>query len=146
MSETKNISKEGYYQHGVKHEETCDCQAYNFEDWLPHIAKDFFWFNIHTVGSYQGRVYGVALYKNQIGIYEDYYGSCSGCGAWGEGGEPTSQDEVISKCKFFDSVIDAVSYLAKIDSYERPEVEPMIEAIKKIESFRNTKEKDGLPK
>ncbi len=132
----EKLSADGFYQHGVKHETTCDCQAYNFEDWLPHIAPDLFWFNIHTVGNYQGNVYGVALYKGQIGIYEDYYGSCSGCGAWGEGGEPTSQDEVIGKCKFFDSVIDAVGYLATIGHYETPEVEPMIEAIKKADVFK----------
>lgn len=143
MSKESSLSLEGFYQHKVQQEPSCDCRAYNFEEWLPHIAKDFFWFNIHTVGSYQGQVFGVALYKNQIAIYEDYYGSCSGCGAWGEGGEPTSQDEVVSRCKLFDSVVDAVTYLAKIDSYERPEVDSMVEAIKKAEAYR-TKVTNGI--
>lgn len=43
-----------------------------FSDWLPYIAQDMIWFNVHDVGSYQGSVYGVAIYRGKIGIYEDY--------------------------------------------------------------------------
>lgn len=114
------------------------CDAYNYQDWLPHIAPDFFWFDIQDVGSYQGQVYGVAVYNKQIAIYEDYYGSCSGCGAWGEGGEPTSQDEVIKLCKFFNTKDEAILYCTKMDSYEKPDMDIFVKAVQNADTFLNT--------
>ena len=119
------------------------CDAYTFEDWLPHIAPELFWFNIQDVGSYQGSVYGVALYKDQIVIYEDYYGSCSGCGAWGEGGEPISQDDVLSKSKLFDTKEETLVYIAKMDKYESPDIDAMNKAIDQALEFKNTEHSFG---
>jgi len=128
----------GLIIHKVKHEHTCDCEAYNYDEWLPHIAQDFFWFNIQDVGSYQGQVFGVAIYKNQFAIYEDYYGSCSGCGAWGEGGEPESQEKVISLCKFFDDKQKALEYIGLISAYDSPDKEAMYRVLDKAEEYRKS--------
>ncbi len=129
----------------IKHKEECKhsgehiecndkvtCEQYDFKEWLPHIAPDFFWYDIQVVGSYQGNVFGVAKYKGQVAIYEDYYGSCSGCGAWGVGGEPTSQDEVITKCKFHNTKEETLIHLTTLDGYDTPDKELMIKAIDEI--------------
>lgn len=112
------------------------CEAYTFTEWLPHIAPDFFWFDIQDVGSYQGQVFGVAIHKGQIGIYEDYYGSCSGCGAWGEGGEPESQDKVVELTKLFDTAEKAKEYVGLISAYDSPNKQTMYDAIDKADEFR----------
>ena len=135
----------------IKHKETCIlsgeiyddsystpkdcCSTFTFQEWLPHIAPDLFWFDIQDVGSYQGSVYGVAKYKKQIVIYEGYYGSCSGCGAWGEGGEPVSQDEVLKSCTIHDNAKEAIKAIAKLDHYDNPDKDKMIEAVEHIESL-----------
>lgn len=68
-----------------KHDEDCFRNYnYSFREYLIHAAPSFLWADVQDVGSYQGRVYGIAWYNKQIALYEDYYGSCSGCGAWGE--------------------------------------------------------------
>lgn len=117
---------------------TGTCNKYDYQDWLVHISPDFFWFNIQDVGSCQGQVYGVAVYNKQIAIYEDYYGSCSGCGAWGEGGEPTSQDEVIKLCKLFDTKEESIVYCAKMGGCEKPEMGEFTKAIKEASEFLNS--------
>ncbi len=121
----------------IEHKHGDNCQSYSFEGWLPHVAPDFLWFNIHDVGDYQGRVYGVALYDKKIVVYEDYYGSCSGCGAWGEGGEPENQKLVIANSTPFELADEAIAYLAKIDRYEGPNIEDMTKAIREADDFRN---------
>lgn len=105
------------------------CRSYDFKEWVPHIAPDIAWYDIQDAGSYQGSVYGVGLYKKQIVIYEDYYGSCSGCGAWGEGGEPTSQKEVLDKSKLFKKKEDALKHVATLDHWDKPDFDQMFKAI-----------------
>ena len=145
----------------LKHKDTCPlsgkfyfgwdnpsgtCDSSDYQNWLPHIAPDFFWFDIQDVGSYQGQVYGIAIYNKQIAIYEDYYGSCSGCGAWGEGGEPESQDAVIQHCKFFETKDEAILYSAKMDNYEKPDMDKFIKAIQEASAFLITSLNKGNAK
>jgi len=124
----------------IQYKHECNCQRAEFKEWLPHIARDFLWFDIQDVGSYEGSVYGVALYKNKIVIYEDMYGSCSGCGAWGEGdgGEPQSQDEVIELSKMFDTVGSALDYINnEMSKYDEPDINDMTKAIHEADDYRN---------
>ena|SRR5687768_12034116 len=124
----------------IPHKHECNCQRAEFKEWLPHIARDFLWFDIQDVGSYEGSVYGVALYKNKIAIYEDMYGSCPGCGAWGEGGlgEPQSQDEVIELSKMFDTVGSALHYINnKMCKFDEPDINDMTKAIHEVDDYRN---------
>lgn len=137
------ISSQGYYQHIVKHEHSCDCSRGDFKEWLPHIAQSFFWFDIQDVGSYQGNVYGVAIYNGKIAIYEDYYGSCSGCGAWGEGGEPQDENAVIALCHLFNDKIEALEYVGKMDQYYSPDKDSMFLAIHKADDWRKTRIEEG---
>jgi|SRR3990167_3775875 len=117
----------------IKHVHKDDCPKYDHKEWVCHIAPDVLWFDIQDVGSYQGSVYGVGLYENQFVLYEDYYGSCSGCGAWGDGGEPESQKDVLSKSRLFKEKDEILEAIAKIDSYDTPDVEKMFEAVKEID-------------
>ena len=107
----------------MKHAHKHDCEKNYYGEFLCSAAPDFLWYCVQDVGSYQGQVFGIATYKGKVGIYEDYYGSCSGCGAWGEGGEPTNQEEIISKCTFFTDESEANKYVKKLveDHYEKPE-------------------------
>lgn len=54
----------------------------SYNDRLIKLAPDVLWYDLQDVGSYQGTVYGIGEYKGKVIIYTDYYGSCSGCGAW----------------------------------------------------------------
>jgi hypothetical protein len=116
-----------------KHEHSESCK-YNdgFLHYLVSAAPNILWYDVQDVGSYQGNVYGVGKYDQKILIYEDYYGSCSGCGAWGEGGEPTNEAEVLSKSHLFETKEEALKYLITIDHYERPDHGKMIQAIDEI--------------
>ncbi|MBY0545838.1 MAG: hypothetical protein K2W95_00965 [Candidatus Obscuribacterales bacterium] len=78
-----------------KHRDFCDFQ--NYADWLCMVAPAVLWFKTEDVGSYSGQVFGLGAMKGKIVFYEDYYGSCSGCGSWGEGGEPESEADVLEK-------------------------------------------------
>lgn len=127
----------------IKHEHKAECSRYQFDEWIPHTAPDVLWFNIQDVGSYQGSVYGFGLYKGKLLVYEDYYGSCSGCGAWGEGGEPESQEEILGRSKLFDTLDEALDYLPKIDHYDNPDRKVATEALKEIEAFRKSTPQEG---
>lgn len=114
----------------IKHKHNCNCSRYNYQEWLVHVAPDCLFFNVQDVGSYQGQVFAVLIYKNKVGIMEDYYGSCSGCGAWGEDGEPQSQKDVLGNTKFFDSYEKAIEYTQEWDSYEKPDFKIFNNALK----------------
>lgn len=118
-----------------KHDDHCKYGG-GFLHYLVEAAPDFLWFDVQDVGDYQGSVYGVALYKGEIGIYEDGYGSCSGCGAWGEGGEPSNQSDAIARTTFFKDREGAIEYIAKLDSYNSPDKEKLIQAVKEADKFR----------
>lgn len=114
-----------------KHEDGCKWSG-GFLHYLVEAAPDILWYDVQDVGSYQGSVYGVGEYKGQCLIYTDYYGSCSGCGAWGEGGEPSDMEEVLGHCEKFDSEKEALKYLATLDSYNRPNIAAMQQAIEEV--------------
>jgi hypothetical protein len=52
---------------------------------------------------------------------KDYFGSCSGCGAWGEGGEPETLEDVLRNGELFDDPADALAFV--ISTY-RHDYEP----------------------
>jgi hypothetical protein len=116
------------------HDDECDYSD-GFIHYLVEAAPGVLWFNIQDVGSYQGCVYAVGLFEGKYLIYEDYYGSCSGCGAWGEGGEPSSLNDVISNSTLFITPEEASDYLGKIDKYEAPNIQAMRNAINKITEY-----------
>ena len=53
---------------------------------------------------------------------KDYYGSCSGCGAWGEGGEPETLKDVLSNGELFKTKKQALEFAVKTykNDYEAP--------------------------
>lgn len=120
----------------LKHEHTKDC-PYNAAAYLHYLveaAPDFLWFDVQDVGDYQGTVYGVATYQGRIWLYENGYGSCSGCGAWGEGGEPANQADVIAQSKSFDTVEEAIA--VKVESlWNEPDRERRAAAIREAGDF-----------
>lgn len=106
----------------IEHEHRENCNRHDYTEWLCHVAPDVLWYKIEDWGSYSGQVFGVGEYQGQIIVYKDYYGSCSGCGVWGgfspdeAGGEPQSQEEVLSNSKLFDDLNEAYDYLKKDDN------------------------------
>jgi len=130
----------------IQHVHKTECPRYDHKDWVCHVAPDVLWFSVQDVGSYQGSVYGFGLYKGKLLIYEDSYGSCSGCGAWGEGGEPETQEDLLKNSKEFDSLEDALAYLAKMDRYERPDMAEATEALKEASQFGKAKPKKSRSK
>jgi hypothetical protein len=114
------------------HKEGCEYSGDGYLHYLVSAAPSILWYNVQDVGSYQGSVYGVGEYKKQILIYEDSYGSCSGCGAWGEGGEPKNEEGVLSMSKLFSNVAEAMKYLAKIDYYDAPDMDALTQAVKEV--------------
>lgn len=112
----------------AKHEYGC---YHGYDDWLISVAPDVLWFMVEATGSYQGQVYAVGRLGKSIVLYEDYYGSCSGCGAWGEGGEPKSRQEVLDSCFRTDTIVEAFAYVLKewADDYDPPTMKKVSEAI-----------------
>ena len=125
-----------YIQH--KHDDNCKYGSYIH--YLVEAAPSILWFDVQDIGGYQGSVYGVGLYKSKILIYEDYYGSCSGCGAWGEGGEPNSESDVLLKSTQFDTVEDTFAYLLNTKFDGGPNTTQMQKAIKEADKFRTKRE------
>lgn len=117
-----------------KHTEKCYSSSSGYKEYLIHAAPSYLWADVQDVGSYQGSVYGVAFVDGKIALYEDSYGSCSGCGAWGEGGEPSTEEEIISRTTFTADPLKALEYIAEqwVDSYESPDVEKLRSAIDAI--------------
>lgn len=123
----------------ISHENCTDYYcSHPADEWLIMRAPDVLWFNVQEVGDYQGEVYGIGTYQRQFLIYEGYYGSCSGCGAWGEGGEPANQDEVLASSTLYADITAAVEYLAKEDKdgwYGRPDYDAMLRALGEADKF-----------
>lgn len=116
----------------IKHVHKDGCSRYEYKEWVCHVAPDVLWFDVQDVGIYQGQVFGLGVYKNQAIFYEDYYGSCSGCGAWGEDGEPQSQEEVFKKSKFFSTKKEILKYLASMGGYEKPDMNIVFKCVDEI--------------
>ncbi len=97
---------------------------HSYAGWLVSQAPDVLWYDVQDVGSYSGQVFAVGLYRANILLFSDYYGSCSGCGAWGEGGEPTDQEDVLASSHLFLSASEAVEYVQRewSEAFERPDL------------------------
>ena len=97
-------------------------------------APDIDWIYVEDVGSYQGVVFAIGMYKDQWFIMKDYYGSCSGCGAWGEGGEPEKLEDVLSHGELFDIKEQAKQFVEKTymseNSWDEQPTEKFMEILK----------------
>lgn len=91
-----------------------DCCGDVFEHFLSLVAPEIVWKYIEDVGSYQGTVFAIGAYDGQIFVMKDYYGSCSGCGAWGEGGEPVSLEDVLGNGELFSSAEEALNFVNRV--------------------------------
>lgn len=120
-------------EEGDRHTPQCDGYCvHSYAGWLVSAAPDVLWYDVQDIGDYQGRVFGVGRYQGQVLLYEDYYGSCSGCGAWGEGGEPADQAAVLELSHLFASSAEAITYAQKEwveDCYERPDMDRVRAAV-----------------
>lgn len=86
------------------------------EDWLTYLAEaapEVLWFHLVSDGRWQGTVHAIGKYQGKCLIFDGYYGSCSGCGAWGEGGEPTTLQEVLDSSQLFDDREKAIEHWGK---------------------------------
>jgi len=99
----------------------CPCKN-KYAHYLWKAAPEIDWYYVEDVGSYQGTVYAVGKYQKQWFVMKDYYGSCSVCGAWGEGGEPEDLKGVLSNGELFSTKKEALKFAVKTykDSYESP--------------------------
>lgn len=123
------------------HKHNKDCPCSNYLDYLVKAAPDILWYDVQDVGSYSGSVFGVGEYKKKILIYTDYYGSCSGCGGWGEGGEPRDMDMVLENSELFDSREKALESISQLQKDEMPDRDRMRKAINEVaDSIRSIPE------
>ena len=123
---------------GETHTDKCDLWCnHTFAGWLVSIAPDVLWFYVQDVGCWSGNVYGVGVFRGDILIYEGFYGSCSGCGAWGEGGEPGSQQEVLANSSLFNRPELAIATISddKFARWGTPDKAAMITAIEETVPF-----------
>ncbi|HEY9684709.1 MAG TPA: hypothetical protein V6C86_24220 [Oculatellaceae cyanobacterium] len=81
-----------------------------FSDYLKESSKEVLWIDIEDVGDYQGEVFALGRFKDQFIVFAGYYGSCSGCGAWGEGGEPRDLTDVLASSAGFWNAEGAISH------------------------------------
>ena len=121
MKKIKHIEvKVGDY--GWVNTDLCPCgDTYAHYLWM--AAPEIDWYHVEDVGSYQGTVYALGKYKDKLFVMKDYYGSCSGCGAWGEGGEPEKLKDVLGHGELFKSKKEALNFVLKVwakDGYEKP--------------------------
>lgn len=120
------------------HTESCDkwC-SHSYAGWLVSVAPDVLWFDVQDVGYYSGTVYGVGRLKKDILLFQDGYGSCSGCGAWGEGGEPCDMEDVLAHSELFQTPEFALEHVEKewMHSYEKPDQEVVTNAINEAAAF-----------
>ena len=104
----------------------------DFADYLREASPEILWTKVDSAGDYQGEVCAVGVYLDGIIIYKGYYGSCSGCGAWGEGGEPTSLEEVKAS---------SILYWAKEDAIQAvKDWQGMREGVQKADEYLDAKE------
>lgn len=108
---------------------------------LPYLndaAPEILWYDVQDVGSYSGSVYAIGLLKTpgvkeRIVVFKGYYGSCSGCGAWGEGGEPKDMKEVMEFSKCFETVDAAIENYKNAETYsDTPDFERGLKALERI--------------
>ncbi len=129
----------------LKHVHTKECSWKDtYLHYLCLAAPSVEWFKVEDVGSYSGSVYAVGRYKGKILLYSGYYGSCSGCGAWGGGGEPVKFGDVLnSDSKLCKTVEEALIEFMKMtsNSYDKPDYDSFSDAIK--EAGKNKKEGKG---
>lgn len=114
---------------------------HSFKDYLITAAPDILWFSILTAGGYSGSVYGVGVYNKRILLYVGSYGSCSGCGAWGEGGEPKDQNDVLAFCETFTDQMDAISWfeiVARYDTESQQEASEVLDRILQVALYIKT--------
>lgn len=119
------------------------------DDYLIAASPDILWFWEEWTGSYQGSVYalGIDTVEKKLVAFRGYYGSCSGCGAWGEGGEPTCKQDIIGQSNVFDTIDELDKFLFKHRSsddydywfghYEPPLVADVQEAFNRIKEYVN---------
>lgn len=99
-------------EYGWINTEDCPCgDVYAHYLWM--AAPEIKWYYVEDVGSYQGIVYAIGKYKSKIFVMKDYYGSCSGCGAWGEGGEPETLKDVLGHGELFTNKKKALDFVQK---------------------------------
>ena len=91
----------------------CPC-ADIYAHYLFMAAPEISWYYVEDVGSYQGTVYAIGKYKKQWFVMKDYYGSCSGCGAWGEGGEPETLKDILENGELFKSKKQALDFVTRV--------------------------------
>ena len=100
----------------------CPCgDMYAHYLWI--AAPQIKWYYVEGVGSYQGTVYALGKYKSRWFVMKDYYGSCSWCGAWGEGGEPENLKSVLGNGELFTTRKKALDFVLETwakDSWEAP--------------------------
>ena len=110
-------------QWGWINPDACPCHD-TYAHYLFMAAPQIKWVYVETVGDYQGTVYAIGKYKRQWFVMKDYYGSCSGCGAWGEGGQPENLKSVLGNGELFSHKKDALKFIkqswANKDAYEKP--------------------------
>lgn len=73
-----------------------------------------------NVGDYQGTNYVVGYVGDKVLACGYGYGSCSGCGAWGEGGEPTKPEDLIDSGVFGKTLDETLAWAADqpVDDYQ----------------------------
>lgn len=107
--------------YGYIETDKCPCRDM-YAHYLWMAAPEIKWIYVEDVGSYQGTVYALGKYQGKWFVMKDYYGSCSGCGAWGEGGEPESLKDVLANGELFKTKTQALKFVNKvwINDYEPP--------------------------
>lgn len=73
-----------------------------------------------NVGDYQGTNYVIGYVDGKVLACGYGYGSCSGCGAWGEGGEPTKPEDLIDAGVFGKTLEETLAWADKepTDDYQ----------------------------
>lgn len=109
----------------------------HFHGYLVKVAPDIQWITVQDLDNdYSGRMMALGWIsltgRRWLILYLDYYGSCSCCGAWGEGGEPQNFQEVLGKSILF---ADPFEYFNYKWTDNRPEI--AAQKLKKI--FREEK-------
>lgn len=112
-----------------------------YRGFLVEASPDILWYYVVDVGGYQGTIYAVGKYKGKALIFEDDYGSCSGCGAWEEGdditkytgGQPKNLEEIMRSSVMFDNRDKALEHIDQIRSWgDELDKEPLRDAVKEI--------------
>ena len=68
-----------------------------------------------TTGNYQGTNYVIGYADGKVLASGYGYGSCSGCGAWGEGGEPTKPEDLIDSGVFGKSLEETLGWADNVE-------------------------------